>query len=488
MMKNVLLIILVLNFCNSKANDTEDVLKLSYKDSSVLRFHITNCFDNHYYCLIYNSYFPFNQIKKEITFYKDTVLLYSICINHPVIVSLFELKNSQLFFRFFSLPKDTLDIYLSIDSTKEIKYKGRTASISNYLTKGSQIISPFPGNEEDISTYDKKIDSTTQLKRNALFEFNKSEKLPNWYIDYETQNIEFEGAFDKISQFNQRLNFYHQYIVRPSDFAEQFRLNFDNPNAKFCDKYERVLCSFCPSKYDTLLQRDKVNDSILFQYTIDNINGVKGYLNKNLSFFLASKISALLATKIMLKQDNLNLYTSKIDALIASLKPQFSDIVIYNQLIDYRNEQVSEIEKATKLVKGNKAPSFYLMSNEEGFVKLTDFKGKYVILNFWATWCAPCIKSIEEKNALFQKYSPKGCALINICLDSDKANWKKIIKDKNFQGTQLICMGNWKNVLSNNYNINGIPHYALIDKNGIVISNKIENITMLEELIENEIR
>jgi hypothetical protein len=49
-------------------------------------------------------------------------------------------------------------------------------------------------------------------------------------------------------------------------------------------------------------------------------------------------------------------------------------------------------------------------------------------------------------------------------------------------------MGNWKNVLSNNYNINGIPHYALIDKNGIVISNKIENITMLEELIENEIK
>lgn len=493
MKRIVFFISLIISLIGCKTNEYKDIFKLSYKGSSLMKFHVTNCHDTLNYTLYYWTYFPFGQPKQNIIFDKDSTYTLEIRINHPATISFLNGKRDQCI-EFFSLPKDTLDIFFNADDTKKlaesVKYKGKTASISNYLTKGKLIVGPFPRKEDDIDFYNKHIDTLNQERLNALIEFNKIEKLPDWYIKYEKLNIEYSGAFDKLLQFEQRLSFYDQYIPKPLYFAEKLGVKINNPDALFCDEYFKILSSFYPQKYDSLLQQSRVNENIFFQYLCDNINMAKNYLDADTrSIFISSRISVLFG-KNLLEAHNNPIFLGKIDSLIASAKPLITDTALYSYLLDYRNEQILALEKAKneELKKGNKAPGFILKSLDEKIEKLSDYKGQFVVLNFWATWCVPCVKSIDQKNGLFQNYNKKGVAFINICIDSNKDQWKKIIQDNHFQGTQLICKGEWQDLLMKSYNFTGIPHLTFIDKKGNIISNDIRNISELEGFIKEELK
>jgi thiol-disulfide isomerase/thioredoxin len=142
------------------------------------------------------------------------------------------------------------------------------------------------------------------------------------------------------------------------------------------------------------------------------------------------------------------------------------------------------------LPKNSKAPGFYLKDENEKFIRLSDFEGKMVYLHFWATWCAPCIKEIPEINKLFSKLNEKNIVLINICLDDNIENWKQIIVNKRLKGKNLICKGNWEKNLRKSYFIEEIPHYTLVNSNGIIIKNKcndpINELNVKSEIPENK--
>ena len=78
-------------------------------------------------------------------------------------------------------------------------------------------------------------------------------------------------------------------------------------------------------------------------------------------------------------------------------------------------------------------------------------------------------------NNLATSLSGKPVSIINICLDDNYDKWKELIKKHNLQGINLICSGNWENDLLEKYSIDGIPHYAIVDENGLIISNNCEH-------------
>ena len=120
---------------------------------------------------------------------------------------------------------------------------------------------------------------------------------------------------------------------------------------------------------------------------------------------------------------------------------------------------------------GTKAPGFYL-KDEKGIVhNLSDYTGKIVYIHFWATWCEPCIKEIPSINQLHMKLINQPFEIINICLNDNVEKWRQIIEKEGLKGTNLICIGNWGNLLKNKYFITELPHFTLIDKNGIIIKN-----------------
>ncbi|MDW5300170.1 MAG: TlpA disulfide reductase family protein [Sedimentibacter sp.] len=423
-------------------------------------------------------------------FERDTIGIIKLSINHPTTIILI-MSNSDA--SCFALPKDTLDIWLDLDASKKIRdnilFKGKTASISNYLTKAKINTSSVPSANESINEYNKRVDAKTEKGLTALYTFNEMEHLPDWYVKMEETDIHYSGAVDKVYQFTSRYQFHKQYLARPDNFNDKLRVKIDNPEAKYSERYNFLLCMLTTSKYDTLSQQNNTSE-IFYNVVIENINFARKFLHSEIrDLFIAQRIGALLSTNLVKEATTTHdaLYFKRVDSLITFAKTSFSDTVLLNVLFAYQKNQLKTAKETESLNQGAVAPDFKLTDLAGKTVSLSDFKGRFVCINFWATWCSPCIKSIPEKNTLQRKYKNSEIVFINVCVDSDNKKWESLIKDNDFQGVHLICKGDWINILYRSYYITGIPHYVLVDEKGKIIKNKVASINELEDLIKNQI-
>jgi peroxiredoxin len=131
---------------------------------------------------------------------------------------------------------------------------------------------------------------------------------------------------------------------------------------------------------------------------------------------------------------------------------------------------------------GKVAPDFEENNTEEKPVKLSDYRGKYVLLDFWASWCHPC----RDENPLlvkaFEQYKEKKFTIVSVSLDTDRDSWIKAIKEDNLTWAQLCDFGGVHNVAANLYAISSIPQNLLIDPNGEIIAKNLRGQKLTEVL------
>jgi thiol-disulfide isomerase/thioredoxin len=120
--------------------------------------------------------------------------------------------------------------------------------------------------------------------------------------------------------------------------------------------------------------------------------------------------------------------------------------------------------------KGNKAVNFTLTDTEGKEHSLSDYLGKLVYIDFWATWCGPCKGEIPFLQKLEEEYKGKNIVFISVSTDrqSDRQKWLDMVKEKKLGGVQLFA-GDRANQVINPYHINSIPRFVLIDKEGNLI-------------------
>ena len=142
-------------------------------------------------------------------------------------------------------------------------------------------------------------------------------------------------------------------------------------------------------------------------------------------------------------------------------------------------------EKST--TKKQKAPAFSY-SNIENTKKFSpaDFTGKYLLLDFWASWCPPCKAAAPELKRLYTEYSDKEFEILGISIDGDEQAWKKKVAEKGFEWTNIIAPDKGKSV-SALYGFNAIPYFVLIDPEGNII-DKGFSINDLPELLKKTIK
>ncbi len=138
---------------------------------------------------------------------------------------------------------------------------------------------------------------------------------------------------------------------------------------------------------------------------------------------------------------------------------------------NYKRNYESKLAKS-KLNK-TVSPPFDYENHKGGKTKLEDFKGKYVYIDVWATWCGPCRAEIPSLKKIEEKYHDKNIAFISISVDvlKDHDKWKKFVTDKNLGGIQLFADKDWNSDFMVSYGVISIPRFILIDPSGKVLKS-----------------
>ncbi|TAJ14435.1 hypothetical protein DMA11_05320 [Marinilabiliaceae bacterium JC017] len=138
--------------------------------------------------------------------------------------------------------------------------------------------------------------------------------------------------------------------------------------------------------------------------------------------------------------------------------------------VRYYKEMNNEVATASFMKVGNQAPAFILKDVNGLTVSLKDFRGKIVLVDFWATWCAPCCKEIPYVAELYNKYKGENFEVVAISLDRNIAKWKAFIEKNKLTWVNLLGEENGKHVVADDYNVKGVPYNVLIDAQGNIIA------------------
>jgi len=486
MKKLILLLVLSIIIFNNCSRANNDIPQLTLNGETFIKVIAENSFDSLILKTTYCSHFPSQTcLRHQIIIKKKGTYFASYRITRPDFV---EIAIQDTSFYIYVIPTDTAVI--KVGTVKNIKgepsiYHEIDDPINRYLQKESKYFgslyfrSPFvekyynskPRSQKEVEKAISLIDSA-QKDRMSFLEKNMN-GLPKWFIKTQKSDYIYLSA---------DLKYFQYFLLHDNHLLGNYPLinvKIYNPEAILSSFYYRFLCD-----YFLLTFSNKKNEFRGPFRMIDLYLSASKDINSNLKGDILQYFNAYLLADLYNASDS----NKEVDSVNKFF--QSSDFKLNDLGKAYINQQKADIQKSIErqysLKPGDKAPTFSLKDTSDNLHKLSEYQGKIVYLHFWATWCAPCLKELPSINKLFYKINNKSIVIINICLDDKPDKWKQIIDKEKLQGINLICQENYGDLLQNSYSFNNIPHYALVDDKGLIITNFSKRpIDIYDELMQH---
>ncbi len=263
------------------------------------------------------------------------------------------------------------------------------------------------------------------------------------------------------------------YDSFPHPFLSSFELN---ENEYYWDgEFAQALNGYVENKLES--ETAVLPDSLKWHKRFNrNFNIIKRELSGPSKDVALAKLSTQLPMLI-------NTDTSHFFETLDEMHGYFKDNHTEKRFYDFFKKNY---DKLVNIKPGSPAPDFSLPDSTGQLVSLSDFKGKVVFMDFWGTWCPPCIEAIPDHLALQKKLEGEDVVFLNIAMEyneNDIDRWKKFIKKKNFTGTNVVAEKQFANEEIAPYSVSSAPSYVLIDKAGNIAAPRASSPKHAEEEI-----
>lgn len=145
----------------------------------------------------------------------------------------------------------------------------------------------------------------------------------------------------------------------------------------------------------------------------------------------------------------------------------------------------AHMEQIKPLSIGQMAPDFGSLTPDGKEVKLSDLRGQYVLLDFWAAWCGPCRQENPNIVEQYHRFKDKGFTVLGVSLDRDRDAWLKAIEDDKLEWTQISDLKMWDSEAGQLYNITAIPASFMIDPDGKIVGKNLRGPALKQFLEKN---
>lgn len=337
------------------------------------------------------------------------------------------------------------------DMSGSYVFEGDKSPAVKYLNSLSLIALPdedyaLPLDEYRARLADKEADAIKLLKANDLssvgqFEQNESDRIRYAYAStllmYPMAHMIMSGDMD----FQPGQDYYDlikRYVVEDSRLA-------------CIDEY----CAFLAEAMHTLDPEGRPLTEIYpktvaqLKYAADNLSDQR--VREVVMHYIASAYVDNFGVKDINELENLYHTYVKDDALTASF--------------------VKKYERWDLSRPGKMSPGFRATDVDGNEYTLTDFRGKYVYIDMWATWCGPCKREIPYLKALEEEFKDAEIVFLGLSVDQDKEAWEKMVKDGGLTGVQLYLGVGSR--FQEAYRVDAIPRFILLDKRGVIINNNM---------------
>lgn len=309
------------------------------------------------------------------------------------------------------------------------------------------------------------IDTIT-IGKNGKYEFEFTPESKGFYrILLSEQNlfvVVVEGNEDIVVDANAE-NMYTSYQVKKSEETGRLlRLN-------------RILGR--RDSISMVMQTAQMNkDQALFQEVMAVYDGIIAGVNTEVKAFVDQKpasFASLAALQNLSPDSDFDYYIKVISALDGQANGN-----------EYYDALKAEVKAMTKLAPGSPAPEISLAQPNGEVLSLSDLKGQYVLIDFWASWCGPCRRENPNVKKVYEKYHDKGFEILGVSLDKNRNAWLAAIEQDGLTWPHISDLKYWSSAVVPEYNITGIPLTVLVDKEGNIVEKNLRGPALEKKLAE----